>query len=91
MMLLLLTIAIPGSFKSPPPGRPVDEGCPPGLEVGLELDDVHDPVARRNFRVVVICPLEVERTDLSDPKTARRTLYAFDEREGTWSETVLWP
>jgi pyridoxamine 5'-phosphate oxidase len=83
-----------GSFKSPPPGRPVGEGCPPGLAVGLELgerDINRDPVARRHFRVVVICPCEVERTDLSDPISARRMLWRFEEREGTWSREVLWP
>lgn len=57
----------------------------------MELDDLHDEVARLNFRVVVICPTEVERTDLSDPKTARRTLYTFNEDNGTWSQTTLWP
>jgi hypothetical protein len=89
-----LTTSEKGSFKSPPPGRPVSEGFPPGLAVGLELGERDldaDAVARENFRVVVICPHEVERTDLSDPRSARRTLWRFEEREGTWSQEVLWP
>lgn len=72
----------------------MSEGCPQGLAVGIELaqqDLMRDDVARENFRVVAICPVEVERTDLSDPREARRTLWVFDERSGTWSETVLWP
>jgi hypothetical protein len=57
----------------------------------MQQDLWRDAVAASNFRVVAICPVEVERTDLSDPQVARRTLWAFNESKGTWSETVLWP
>jgi hypothetical protein len=50
-----------------------------------------DEVARMNFRLVAICPDEVERTDLSNPRTARRMRWKFDDPTGGWSETVLWP
>ncbi|RYP79617.1 hypothetical protein DL769_002856 [Monosporascus sp. CRB-8-3] len=91
-----------GSFRGPPPGRPVDDGDD-GLRLGEELDDLHDEVARRNFRVVVIVPEQVDRADLSDPKRGRRWLYTFvgaGRREprrlggvvdGGWERVEVWP
>ena len=63
------------------------------------MDDLHDPVARENFRVVVIKPEEVEQLDISDPVTARRWKYTFVEEEkgqeavgkGEWKTEELWP
>ncbi|KKK17043.1 hypothetical protein AOCH_004419, partial [Aspergillus ochraceoroseus] len=56
-----------GSFRNPPPGQlrsqaPED----PRLGLGQTVEDLLDPVARRNFRVVVIAPEEVERLDLTN-------------------------
>lgn len=78
-----------GSFRSPPPGMPVGDK-PDGYEVGLKLEDLDDPIARQNFRVVVIRPSEVEATDLSNPKLARRHRYTY-EINGNWSLQELWP
>lgn len=49
------------------------------------------PVARENFRVVVIKPEEVESVDLSDPKKGRREVYKFKHQDGTWSHETCWP
>ena len=55
------------------------------------MEDINDPVARKNFRVIVIKPEEVESTDLSDPETSRRQRYTFDSKTGEWSHDELWP
>lgn len=80
-----------GSFANPPPGKPVDEPYDKKLEVGEKVEDLEDPTARENFRVVVIKPDEVESVDLSDPKKARRQLYKYDAETGSWSHQELWP
>ncbi|PGH02409.1 hypothetical protein AJ79_07641 [Helicocarpus griseus UAMH5409] len=94
-----------GSFKNPPPGSPMSEPpTDPSLKLGQKVDDLHDPVARANFRVVVVVPKEVERVDLTSPeesKRARWTLipdddYAASEpeeeiKERTWKSVELWP
>ncbi|EGO59879.1 hypothetical protein NEUTE1DRAFT_100025 [Neurospora tetrasperma FGSC 2508] len=91
-----------GTFRGPPPGQPV--AFPPGKGEGLgqEVVDLQDEVARRNFRVVVIVPTEVDQVDLSDAKRARRWLYlwrgnsyhakeAGGEVEGEWEKVEVWP
>lgn len=62
------------------------------------MEDLHDPIARENFRVVVIKPEEVEQLDISDPATARRWKYTFvveeghgAEGKGEWKTEELWP
>lgn len=97
-----------GSFRNPPPGTPVaDPATPvgPGLGLGQTVDDLDDPVARANFRVVVIVPTEVDQADLSDPKRARRWLYVYrggashkpkpalpgGEVIGEWEKVEVWP
>ena len=57
-----------------------------------------DPIARDNYRVVIIKPDEVEQLDLSDPTKARRWLYRFvvdqaegEEAKGEWKIEELWP
>ena len=52
---------------------------------------MHDPVARKNFRVVVIKPEEVEQLDISDPAKARRQRYTYVEADGSWKQEELWP
>lgn len=88
-----------GSFRNPPPGSPVSK-IPDDDRLGLgqKVTDLHDEVARKNFRVVVIVPEEVDQVDLSD---ARRWRYRFvpegeaADPEGTltgqWEVTELWP
>lgn len=87
--------SIKGSFKNPPPGQltsqPFDETI---FRLGSKTDDLHDPVARNNFRLVVIVPDSVEQTDLSDPSRARRFRYTFDENmkaNAGWTTEELWP
>jgi hypothetical protein len=87
-----------GTWRNPPPGTPVGAGQDrpeddPNQGLGQEVTDLHDPLARSNFRVVVIKPDEVEQLDLSDPATARRWKYTFvaDEGKGGWRVEELWP
>lgn len=82
----------PGTFANPPPGQPVDQPYDDKhLKIGEKVEDLHDPTARSNFRVVIIRPEEVESVDLSDPKKSRRQRYRYDANKGTWSHEETWP
>jgi len=60
--------------------------------LGAKVDDLHDDVARKNFRLVIIVPDSVEQTDLSDPAKGRRYLYTIDETaDAGWRTEELWP
>ncbi|EAW12966.1 uncharacterized protein ACLA_014030 [Aspergillus clavatus NRRL 1] len=92
------TPVLRGSFKSPPPGQPRSEQpSDPSLKLGQKVEDLHDPVARGNFRVVVIIPTEVERLDLSDYENPQRWNWTLDSGSdddahgGKWEATELWP
>jgi pyridoxamine 5'-phosphate oxidase len=92
-----------GSFRNPVPGSPVS--IPPSdksLGLGQKVNDLHDEVARRNFRVIIITPDEVEQVDLTDPDKARRWKYTFvgpngghtgqrGKNVGEWKVEELWP
>ncbi|KAK7511036.1 pyridoxamine 5'-phosphate oxidase-domain-containing protein [Phyllosticta citriasiana] len=81
-----------GSFSGPPPGLPVDQPYDDEhLELRRPVEDVNDAVARKNFRVVVIKPEQVEKIDLSDPKKAWRHLYTFVKETSEWRTQELWP
>ncbi|KAK7956034.1 uncharacterized protein PG986_005256 [Apiospora aurea] len=88
-----------GSFRNPPPGTPVDSPVDDGLGLGQKVTDLQDNIARENFRVVVIAPYEVDRTDLSNPERGRRWIYrrTVDQKtkpegaEGGWEKVELWP
>lgn len=88
-----------GTFRSPPPGLPRSQKpSDPALSLGQKVTDLHDPVARCNFRVVVIQPEEVERLDLSNQEDVRRwkwTLVHANNEAGKpssqWLETEVWP
>ena len=87
-----------GTFRNPSPGRPIAEPVPPesGLGLSQTVEDLHDQVARANFRVVVIMPDEVEQVDLSDMKNPRRLLYSLrqapeEDKLGRWEAVELWP
>lgn len=93
-----------GSFKNPPPGTPRANEPGPGEGLGQKVGDelLGDEVAKRNFRVVVIVPEEVDLVDLSDPADQRRWLYTFVGTgakatssggviEGEWEKVELWP
>jgi pyridoxamine 5'-phosphate oxidase len=86
-----------GSFKNPVPGSPVS--IPPQekeLALGQKVDDLQDEIARKNFRVCIIRPEEVEQVDLSEPDKARRWKYTFvgsdgEDAIGEWKTEELWP
>lgn len=92
-------ITFSGSFRNPPPGQPRSQ-LPrnPNLKLNQKVTDLHDPVARENFRVVLILPEEVEQLDLSDLDDIRRRKWTLvmdgddeDGPDGYWKETELWP
>ncbi|KAL4821415.1 hypothetical protein BDW67DRAFT_150724 [Aspergillus spinulosporus] len=82
-----------GSFKNPPPGTPRSETpSDPRLRLNQQVEDLKDEVARANFRVLLICPQEMERLDLSNPDDVRKTNWTLvDADKGEWKETELWP
>lgn len=94
-----MLIMVSGSWRNPPPGTPTNGQEPDkDHQLGQKVEDLHDPIARANFRVVIIKPEEVEMLDLSDPVTARRKLYTFvvekgqgTEGTGEWKVEELWP
>jgi len=61
------------------------------LKLGEKVTTLDDPIATKNFRVVVIKPEEVESLDLSDPEKARRQVYKYDESSGKWTHEETWP
>lgn len=93
-----------GSFKNPSPGTPRANEPGPGEGLGQKVGDelLDDEVARRNFRVVVIVPEEVDLVNLKDPADQRRWLYTYvgagaeatrpgGKVEGEWEVVELWP
>ncbi|PYH85620.1 hypothetical protein BO82DRAFT_422519 [Aspergillus uvarum CBS 121591] len=83
-----------GTFRNPPPGQPRSKHPETSeLKMGQKVEDLKDPVARRNFRVVVIKPEEVEMLDLSKAPDAVRKRWTV-VRDGVtekWEEVELWP
>ncbi|KAF3384655.1 hypothetical protein F1880_002755 [Penicillium rolfsii] len=88
-----------GSFRNPPPGQPRSQlPSNSDLKLGQKVTDLHDQVARKNFRVVLILPEEVEQLDLSDLDDVRRQKWTLtmgeddeDGPHGHWEEVELWP
>ncbi|CAI7625796.1 unnamed protein product [Penicillium crustosum] len=83
-----------GSFRNPHPGQPRSSTpSQPDLKLGQEVLDLHDSIARANFRVVVIQPEEVERLDLTDQEDAKRWNWTLIEGDdgSRWNEVELWP
>lgn len=87
------SVSCKGSFRNPPPGKPKSVAQDDqDLKLEAKVDDLHDPVARKNFRLVIIIPESVEQTDLNDPANGRRYLYTYDEStDGGWRTDELWP
>ncbi|KAJ6108799.1 FMN-binding split barrel-related protein [Penicillium capsulatum] len=94
--------AMRGSFKTPSPGQPRSQApSNPALGVGQKVTDLHDPIAREHFRVVVIVPEEVEYLDLSDEANLKRWRWTLaelaennepsDKPGSHWLEIELWP
>lgn len=61
------------------------------MKLGDKVEDLHDTVARKNFRVVVIKPEEVEQLDISDPTKAYRLKYTYVDSSGEWEKEECWP
>ncbi|KAJ5545092.1 FMN-binding split barrel-related protein [Penicillium sp. DV-2018c] len=85
-----------GSFRNPPPGRPRSTvPSEPDLGIGQKVTDLHDPVSRANFRVVVIKPQEVERLDLTDQENGKRWIWKLTgdscDEDAEWNQTEVWP
>lgn len=96
-----------GTFRNPPPGTPMHQdegggGGNPEHRLGQRVWDLHDAEARRNFRVVVIVPDELDQVDLRDPERARRWLWrrcasadackeGNDGADEEWKRVELWP
>lgn len=85
-----LSPAMRGTFRNPPPGVAVVERGGEGLEVGQRVEDLQDGLARRNFRVVVLVPEEVDKVDV---ETARRWRFrdVGGMGESVWETTEVWP
>ena len=98
-----------GSFKNPPPGQPVAEGRDEhaGEALGQKAGHLSDEtLARKNFRVAVITPEQVEAVDLTDPAKATREIWTLaedaggpggpggpdhSESLGEWNRVETWP
>jgi pyridoxamine 5'-phosphate oxidase len=95
-----------GMFKNPPPGEPVNDKSKvgPGEKLGQKAGHLEDEeIARKNFRVVIITPEEVEAVDLSDPAACKRWVWTLAEENGRpgrgdssrpvgeWNVVETWP
>lgn len=85
-----------GTFKNPPPGTPLTQRPEEGEGLGQKVDGTDDEIARKNFRVVVVVPEEVDQVDLSDPAEGKRWNYKIiggkdGGRVQTWKVTEMWP
>lgn len=92
-----LSPSMKGSFKNPPPGQPMKDETAPGEKRGQTAGDLQDDdLARKNFRVAVITPDEVEQLDLSDPANNQRWVWTLagngeDEGVAEWKMVETWP
>jgi len=67
--------------------------------LGQKVNDLHDEIARKNFRVIIIKTNEVEQLDLTNPEKARRWKFTFvgsgESKDvgilGEWKTEELWP
>ncbi|KIW26803.1 uncharacterized protein PV07_06608 [Cladophialophora immunda] len=95
-----------GSFKNPPPGRPLSEGNDEQAGEALGQKAGHlseEALARRHFRVAIITPEQVEAVDLTDPTKATRQIWTLaqdvggpdgpkpSDSIGEWNRVETWP
>ncbi|KIX10290.1 uncharacterized protein Z518_01372 [Rhinocladiella mackenziei CBS 650.93] len=95
-----------GTFKNPPPGRPLSEGRDEkeGEALGQKAGHLsEEKFARKNFRVCIITPEQVEMVDLSDPAHCTRKVWTLVEEAGgpggppasdtvgEWNAVETWP
>ncbi|RMZ92595.1 hypothetical protein DV736_g161, partial [Chaetothyriales sp. CBS 134916] len=96
-----LSPAMRGTFKNPPPGQPIKDGrLGPGEGLGQQAGHLKDePLARKNFRVAIITPDQVEQLDLGNSDRHRRFVWTRTEehRPGGsdsfmhWTMAETWP
>ncbi|KAK5089959.1 hypothetical protein LTR05_000127 [Lithohypha guttulata] len=95
---------VENQFENLSPGHPISEGkTEEGEALGQKAGHLSDEdLARKNFRVVVITPEVVERTDLSDPENSKRWTYTLakefggpggneEKKEQEWNVVETWP
>ncbi|KIW96744.1 uncharacterized protein Z519_02135 [Cladophialophora bantiana CBS 173.52] len=95
-----------GSFKNPPPGRPLSEGRDERAGEALGQKAGHlseETLARKNFRVAIITPEQVEAVDLTDPTKCTRQIWTLarevggpggpqpSDSIGEWNKVETWP
>lgn len=95
-----------GSFKNPPPGEPISDGSKvgPGEKLGQKAGHLEEEeLARKNFRVAIITPEQVEAVDLSDPSASKRWIWTLSQESGgpggddstrpvgEWNMVETWP
>ncbi|KIV90694.1 hypothetical protein PV10_05322 [Exophiala mesophila] len=88
-----------GSFKNPPPGKPIHKGKDEQAGEALGQKAGHlaeEHLARKHFRVAVITPEEVEAVDLTDPEKATRQIWTLSTEDGEsdgpeWNKIETWP
>lgn len=82
-----------GSFRNPAPGTAISQTPGPGLGLGQKVEDLHDEIARQNFRVLVIVPEQVDQVDLTVPDRGRRWIHDLtaEGNGAVWTTTEVWP
>jgi pyridoxamine 5'-phosphate oxidase len=95
-----------GTFKNPSPGEPLNDNSKfgNGEKLGQTAGNLEEEeIARRNFRVAIITPEEVEAVDLSDPSASKRWIWTLAEENGgqgggdssrpvgEWNIVETWP
>ncbi|OAL37720.1 hypothetical protein AYO20_02897 [Fonsecaea nubica] len=95
-----------GSFKNPPPGQLLSQGRDEAAGEALGQKAGHlseETLARKNFRVAIITPEQVEAVDLTDPTKATRQIWTLAEEGGgpggpqpsesigEWNRVETWP
>ncbi|KAM5476132.1 putative pyridoxal 5'-phosphate synthase [Microsporum audouinii] len=84
-----------GTFTQDLPGAPKSGPAPVLRDGGEGLSDLNNPVARKNFRVVVIKPEEVEYIHDEGPGNNRNERFRWElgqsDTSSTWKGEQLWP
>ncbi|DAA72923.1 TPA_exp: Uncharacterized protein A8136_4848 [Trichophyton benhamiae CBS 112371] len=92
-----LSPAMRDTFRQALPGLPKSGPAPELQDSGKGLVDLTDPVARKNFRVVVIKPEEVEYIHDEGPGNIRNERFRWklvpsdSQYTWRWVEEQLWP
>ena len=87
----MLMLHFQGTFRAPPPGQKLDEPYDKRLKLGDKVEDLNDEIARKNFRVCIIKPDEVEKLYLAEPTKAQRWQWTLSEESAEWRKEETWP